>query len=357
MTATVIAPPQSIRREIVNPHELRRAWREIAAADDSLLPEQTPEWVDAICASGRYEDSSRLYSSADGRRFVFPLVRRCGLAGAGGRFNSFPAAWGIGGVVGDGLTGSVVEAIVDDLRSMRAMTLAVRIDPRDDAYWRGVVGRGVVAVPRRAHVLDLPSDSDMHYRGLAHSARRALRTAARNDVRVEIVNDGSLLDAHYGLFMKSVQRWASHQHEPLALAQWRARRRDPIEKLRSMSEHLGPRLLTAIAYVGDQPAASSIVLLGPVARETRAAMDLELAARSHASYAVQWAVIEAARQYGSHTYNMGESGQSAGISFFKERFGAIAIDHSEYHIERLPFTTVNRVLRSGVKRLIGFRDT
>ena len=72
---------------------------------------------------------------------------------------------------------------------------------------------------------------------------------------------------------------------------------------------------------------------------------------------MQWATIEVARRYGSHTYNMGESGQSDGISFFKERFGAVAIDHSEYHIERLPITQANRLMRDGVKRLIGFRDT
>lgn len=357
MTATLIAASQRVQLEALNPDELRAAWQEVAANDVSLLPEQTPEWVDAICASGRYENASRLYSCADGRRFVFPLVRRCGFAGAGGRLNSFPAAWGIGGVVGDGLTADVVSSIVADLRSMRALTLTVRIDPKDDSCWRGVIGRGVVAVPRRCHVMDMPSDSAEHLKALSQAARRSLRVAERNGVCVEVANNGSLLDEHYGLFMKSVRRWAEHQREPLALAEWRARRRDPIEKLRAMAAHLGPRFITAIGYVDGQPAASSILLLGPTARETRAAMDFDLAGTTRASYAVQWATIEAARAYGSHTYNMGESGNSEGISFFKERFGAVAIEHSEYHIERLPLTSANRMLRSGVKRLIGFRDT
>jgi hypothetical protein len=357
MTATLIDRHATIRREVVAPDELRRVWQRVAAADPTLLPEQTPEWVDAICASGRYENATRLYSSAEGRQFVFPLVRRRGLAGAGGRFNSFPSAWGIGGVVGEGLTSAVVAAIVDDLRSMHALTVTVRIDPKDDPYWNGVVGRGVVAVARRAHVMDLPPDSDVHYRAMARSARKALRTAERHNVQVKIVADGSLLGEHYQLFMKSVERWARHQHEPVALARWRARRRDPIEKLRAMSEFLGSRMITGIAYVNDQPAASSIVMLSPTARETRAAMDVDLAARPHAAYAVQWATIEAARRFGSHTYNMGESGHSDGISFFKERFGAVAVEHSEYHIERLPLTSANHAIRSGMKRLIGFRDT
>lgn len=357
MTATLTRADTTIRRMDVTEAELRSAWQEVAAADSTLLPEQTPEWVDAVCSSGQYENASRLYASADGRRFVFPLVRRRGVFGVGGRFNSFPSAWGIGGVVGDGLTREVVAAIVDDLRSMRALTVTVRIDPKDDLLWRDVIGRGVVAVARRGHVMDLHPDSEAHLKALAKSTRRSLRIAERNNVRVEVSYDGSLLDQHYDLFMKSVRRWAEHQHEPMALAEWRARRRDPLAKLQAMATHLGSRFITAIGYVDDQPAASSIVLLGPTARETRAAMDMDLAGPTRAAYAVQWATIEAARRFGSHTYNMGESGQSEGISFFKERFGAVAIDHSEYHIERFPFTNANRVLRNGVKRLIGFRDT
>lgn len=357
MTATLIASSSRIQRALVAPDELRRVWQQIAAIDTTLLPEQTPEWVDAICASGQYEDASRLYSSEDGRNFVLPLVRRSGLLGVGGRFSSFPSAWGMGGIVGDGLTTDVVTAVVDDLRSMRAMALSIRIDPTDAEHWRAVSGRGVVVTARRAHVMQLPADSEVHYRDLARSARRALRTAERHNVRVEIASDGSLLGDHYGLFIKSVQRWAQHQHEPLALAQWRARRRDPLEKLQAMSDNLGSRMITAVGYVDGQPAASSILLLGPTARETRAAMDFDLASRTHASYAVQWATIEAARRFGSRVYNMGESGQSEGISFFKERFGAVAIDHFEYHIERLPFTRTGCLLRNGVKRLIGFRDT
>lgn len=357
MTATLATPAACVHREVVTPNEMRRVWQSVARRDPTLLPEQTPEWVDAICATGHYEDVSRLYSSAAGDQFVVPLVRRRGLSGAGGRLSSFPPAWGIGGVVGDGLTSAVVESIVDDLRSMGALTMTIRIDPIDETLWRGTVGRGVLAVARRAHVMQLPADSDQHYRELSQAARRSLRIADRNNVRVEVAYDGSLLDEHYGLFMKSVERWARHQHEPLALARFRARRRDPIEKLQAMADHLGPRFITAIGYVDDNPAASTIVLLGPTARETRAAMDFDLAGETRASYAVQWAAIEAARRFGSHTYNMGESGQSEGIAFFKERFGAIAIDHSEYHIERLPITKTHRLLRDGVKRLIGFRDT
>lgn len=357
MTATLTRTSEAVHRVIVPREQLRQIWRAVAAADPTLLPEQTPEWVDAICASGGYVDATRLYVSSTGNRFVLPLVRRRGISSIGRRFNSFPHAWGIGGVVGDGLTGSVVTSIVDDLRSMRALSTTVRIDPADDAFWRQSVGRGVVAIARRAHVMPLPADSEQHYRELSQAARRALRIAARNNVRVEVVDDGSLLGEHYELYMKSVHRWALHQREPHALAVWRARRRDPIEKLQAMADHLGRRMIVAIGYVDGQPAASSIVLLGPTARETRAAMDIDLAGPTRAAYAVQWATIEAARRYGSRVYNMGESGQSEGISFFKERFGAVGIDHNEYHIERLPLTRANGLARGAVKRLIGFRDT
>ena len=357
MTTTLVSSVSPVvTRQLLAPTEARRVWEEVAAADPTLLPEQSPSWVDAICASGRFEDATRVYSSEDGAQFVLPLVRRRGLVGIGGRLSSFPPAWGMGGLVGVGQTPQTIAAVVDDLRSMSALSITIRIDPTDDVLWRDGVDRGVTVLKRRAHVAQLPSDADVHLRELSQLTRRSLRIADRNNVRVEVCDDGTLLETHYGLYLKSVARWAADQHEPLALAMWRARRRDPMSKLRTMSDHLGSRMITAIAYVDDQPAASTIVMLGPTARETRAAMDMELAGPTRAAYAVQWATIEAARRFGSTSYNMGESGQSEGIAFFKERFGAVAIDHAEYRIERLPLTAADRMLRQGVKRIIGFRD-
>jgi len=61
---------------------------------------QTPQWTDAVCASGRHRDASRLYELSDGRRFVLPLVRLRRWPGPSAPEASFPPAWGIGGLVG-----------------------------------------------------------------------------------------------------------------------------------------------------------------------------------------------------------------------------------------------------------------
>ena len=58
----------------------RSAWRELVAADPQAMPTQSPEWLDALCADGRYVDASRLYRTADGGSALLPLVRRAGAA-------------------------------------------------------------------------------------------------------------------------------------------------------------------------------------------------------------------------------------------------------------------------------------
>ena len=62
----------------------RDVWEELFAADHGALAEHGPRWIDAICATGPWRDASRLYELGDGRRFVLPLVRKVGAAGAGG---------------------------------------------------------------------------------------------------------------------------------------------------------------------------------------------------------------------------------------------------------------------------------
>ncbi|HYI52640.1 MAG TPA: hypothetical protein VEX57_01650, partial [Microlunatus sp.] len=78
----------------------REEWRAALAGDPQALPEHAPEWIDALCADGRYTDASRYYVVDDGRTFVLPLVARRGLLGLGGWLQCFPPSWGIGGLVG-----------------------------------------------------------------------------------------------------------------------------------------------------------------------------------------------------------------------------------------------------------------
>ena len=61
----------------------RDDWKSVVASDTNALPEHAPEWLEAVCASGRYADATRYYEIG-GRRFVLPLARRRGPAGVGG---------------------------------------------------------------------------------------------------------------------------------------------------------------------------------------------------------------------------------------------------------------------------------
>jgi hypothetical protein len=350
-----LAQQQSGRRLTKVTPATSATWRAAVDTDPFALPEQSSEWIKAICSVGNGRDMSRAYTFSDDSTFVVPLVR----TGPGelGNVWSPPPAWGIGGIVGPDIDSTAVSAIVDDLRAIRAARVSVRIDARHDHLWTGTLRPGDITIARRSHIASLDHDPETHLKGLSSSTRYNIRRAQRDGVRIQTDTTGALLDTHYELFLISVLRWAEKQNEPSALALLRAKRRDPLHKLRAMQQALGDRFLSVVAYVNDTPAASAIVLLGPTARYTRGAMDVVVAGKTHANFAVQWEAITAAYEFGSTRYHMGESGGSSGIGAFKEKFGASPFDHNEYRFERLPITRTTDFARRAVKRVIGFRDT
>ncbi|WP_182359212.1 GNAT family N-acetyltransferase [Tomitella gaofuii] len=336
----------------------RERWRGIVAASDTALPEQVPEWVDAVCASKRYTDLSRLYVFDDGTEAVLPLVRRRGPAGIGGSLQSFPPAWGIGGLLSArALSARQVRDVLGDLRRQRAQRVWIRPDPVAASAWRAAAGAaGATLVPRRAHVLELAPGRDAVWAGLSQTGRRNVRLARRSGVEVVSAHSGALLDEYYGLFLSSVDRWAEHQHEPRPLARARARRRDPLAKLAAMGKHLGEDFVVTLCRVDGVAVAGVVVLYGRTAHGTRAAMDRERLGRSHASELACWTSIELALERGCTAFHMGESGGSTELARAKEKFGAHPVDYAEVRLERLPWTRADGVLRAGVKRVIGFRD-
>ncbi len=356
MTVEPLAPELSSPKAAVGPAR-RDEWSAIAAADPAALPEQTPEWIDAICDGTSFVDVSRRYDLADGRTFVLPLVRRRGTPRAAAQLWSFPNAWGIGGPVGAGLDRSAVDLIVDDLAALGVARVSVRVDPVADGHWRHLATDDrVLVVPRTAHVADLHGDADTHLAALSKQTRFNIRKAGRRGVRVEVGAGGALLADHYELFLRSVERWAGSQHEPLVLARWRAARRDPLAKLERIGRHLGDRFRVVVGYVDDRPAASAIVLLGATTRYTRGAIDTELTRGTCANDAVHWRAVELAYEHGARRYNMGETGSATGLARFKERFGAVAVPYGEYRLESLPITGADRAMRGVVKRIVGFQD-
>jgi hypothetical protein len=183
-----------------------------------------------------------------------------------------------------------------------------------------------------------------------------VRKAERSGLEIECDTTGRLVPVFFELLTLSIERWARHQHEPLALARWRGRRRDPLHKFERMAAVLGDAMRVWVAWKDGEAVASMVVLIGPNASDTRGAMNKELAAPTHANDLLQWLAIEDASALGCRMYHLGESGASRSLGHFKEKFGARPVPYCEYRIERLPLSRVDTISREAVKRLLGFRD-
>lgn len=338
----------------------RTLWRWVLERDPDVLPSQTPEWLEALCAGSAFRDASRLYETAHGQLAVLPLVARAGRSPRMGVWHSMPPAWGFGGpVVEGGVNRRLLAAVAADLAAQPGLRVHVRPNPLHADLWASAV-QGLPRVrskPARAHVLDLAGGFDTVWKHRFRSTTRTqVRKAERLGVEVETDTTGRLVAVFHKLLRESVDRWAVQQHEPRALAQWRLARRDPVDKFVAMAQSLGSACRTSIAWYDGRPAAGIIVLCGRNAHFTRAAMDKDLAGPSRASTLLQKVAIEEACAAGCRKYHMGESSAGSGVGDFKERLGAEAHQYGEYYFETLPLLRVDQAARTVVKRTIGFRD-
>ncbi len=336
----------------------REVWRELYDADPHALLYHAPMWVDLLCAFGGYENASRLYELDGGRLAVLPMVRRTLLRGVV-REASFPPAWGMGGLLAPGgVRRSDVAAMFADLAARRVARTSLRPNPLTGPVWEAARPSGVVAVPRLAHVLDLEGGFDHVWsKRFTGAARTAVRKAERAGLTVECDTSGRLLPVFYELFDRSLDRWASQQHEPKVLARWRGHRRDPLRKLNLIAGGLREGCRVWVAWLDGRAAASIMIVQGASANYIRGAMDKELAGPTRANYLLHRLAVEDACAAGCRYYHLGESGSSAALAQFKTRFGARPHSYAEYHVESVPLTALDRAVRTGVKRMIGFKDT
>ena len=329
------------------------------AQDPEAVPYQSPEWNDAICAGGTLLNISRYYEFDDGCRIVVPLVKVATIGPVRLTAGSYPDGCGMGGAVCcSNATSHHLREILKDLMSLGLISIRIRPNPRQGSLWsEAASGLGLVMKPRRAHVVDLKDGFEHVYDKLfTKDTRTSLRKAERRGVVVKSSSNGDLIPVLYGLLERSVERWAAQQHEPLWLARFRFRKRDPIKKLYRIQEALGASCKVWAAWVDEKPVAASLVLMGKNVNDARGAIDRAALGTSGANDLLQKSSIEDACRSGCRFYHLGESGTSASLSHFKERFGAMHYDYSEILIERFPVSRIEDGLKAGVKKVIGFKD-
>ena len=335
----------------------RDAWEEVLQSDPLALETQSPAWADAMCAAGGFEDASRLYETADGRRLVLPLLRRSFAGGAVAFEASNPPNCGVGGLLAPG--GAYVEeiaAVFDDLAQRRVLSQSVYPNPLLASAWAAAAPARATAIPHRAHLLDLEGGwEEVWSKRFQSESRKGARRAERRGVTVECGTSGRLVPEFYQLLEQEVARWARLQHEPYWLAVRRLKHRDPREKFEAIGRLLGERCRVWLARVEGRPAAAMVVLRGVNAYGFRAAMDEELT-KYRANDLLYRLAIEDACKAGCRYYYLGDSGWSVSLAQFKERFGAQAYPYSQYHLERLPLSRTEREIKKVIKWVTRFKD-
>jgi len=349
------AAPGRTRMASVRSPAPRDLWDRLIASDPHALPCQTPAWTDAICSVDGLEDASRLYETADGRLLVLPLVRRR-LLGVPVTDASLPDGWGPGGLVAEG--GLVlledVRAVVGDLAGGRVPFVTLRPSPEAGTVWDEAVPSAAVRRPRMAQTLDLGGGFAEVWRArFKPDTRNRVRRAERAGVVVEHDDTGRLVPVFRGLYLKSVARWARRDGRPRALARWQASRREPADKLATVSAALGSACRVYVASVEGRPAAGIVVLFGAAgASYWRGAMDEEVAGRTYANYLLHRTAIEDACTAGCSAYHMGDSAPGSQLALFKSRFGAEEWPYASYRLERVPLASVTDAARAVVGRAL-----
>jgi hypothetical protein len=336
----------------------RTAWREALERDPDALVSQTPAWMDCVRDSGRYEDATRAYEAADGHLLVLPLARRR-LPGVPGVAASMPFGWGTGGLISSRgrLTSADVRDVVAELVGQRMIAIGVRPSPLTAAAWSAALPDHLLRTQHLTQSISLIGGTDAVWSRAAATVRSHCRKAERRGVTLQRDDTGRHIPVFDSLYRMSVERWAREQHEPSWLARWRASRRDPEEKFRSVAARLGRACRVWTAWRAGSPVAAMVVLThGRHSTMWRAAIDKDAVRGTGANELLHHAVIAEACEEGHRYLHLGDSAPGSKLARNKRGFGTVDMTYAGYRFERLPLTEADQFLRVQVKRAIGFRD-
>src|SRR5690349_15441835 len=123
-------------RPVVTTPVPRDVWDSLVRSDPAAVVTQSLAWRDAVFASGRYRDVSRLYEFGSGRRIVLPLARRRFATAWTATTASWPRQWGNGGpICEDGqVSAAEAEAVLADL-ARSTVGVAVRLPEGPGGPW------------------------------------------------------------------------------------------------------------------------------------------------------------------------------------------------------------------------------
>jgi CelD/BcsL family acetyltransferase involved in cellulose biosynthesis len=338
----------------------RQAWESVVKSDPGALVTQSLPWRDALFASGRYRDVSRLYEFGSGQRIVLPLAQRKHLPTRVAAVSSWPQPWAVGGPISsDGrVTSAEAAAVLTHLASSGAVATEVKLRHDADPNWLSAADSRFQVTQLTDWILDLDGGFDQVWsRKFPKSLRRSIHKAERSGLDIEVDRSGKQLDIFYQLYQKSVIRWAAMQHAPVWLT--RARLGSDVSQSRAglLTEAFGPQLAFWLASVGGQPAAALVVLhSGSYAKYLWGAMNKQLAAPTRAADLLHRLAIEEACQLGFRYYDLGGARPESPIGAYKRKFGASLVHRHTLRLERLPIHAAAQLPRTIVKRAIGFRD-
>lgn len=337
----------------------RDVWAALLRSDPGAVVTQSLAWRDAVVADGRYQDVSRLYEFASGRRIVLPLARRRRATSWTAVTASWPVVWGVGGpICQDGkVSEAEAAAVLADVARPGTVAAEIQLCERAGDVWLGAA-RGYRTQPRGYHVLDLAGGfSEVWSHRFRGTARTAVRKAERSGLDVEVDRSGRAVGVFYDLYEKSISRWAAMQHEPVALTRWRTMRATTPRMLASVCEQFGKDSEIWTARVKGEPVAAIVVLrAGGRAKYWRGAMDKELATPVRANEYLHSRAIEEACRDGYRWYEMGQSRPGSPLAAFKEKLGAALQPGHTLRVEHLPLHAVRSFTRDMVKSAIRFRD-
>lgn len=331
-------------------------WETLHHNDPYALPTQTRAWLD-VAKGNNGQDASQLFSLPNGQKLLLPLIKTRSFPFVSG--GSMPQHWGYGGLLSQqALTAVDIQSMWQALRKLGWQSIRIRPNPLQAAVWENGRIPQVKSIPRQAHVLDLTAGFDHVWTKQFKSGMRRNVRKAEEKAGLTIACDtaGELVPEFYTLFEASIARWGKQQNEPLWLARWRGVRRDPMTKFERLIKGMNGMAKLWLAKLQDEPVAAILVLQNQNAHYTRGVMNKALANKTRANDYLHFLAIKDACAAGCVSYHMGETGQSASLAQFKEKFGARPFPYAEYYLERLPLTAMEMGLKTAVKQAINFKD-